>query len=180
MPSSSKGWSHAGWALSLVALAGCEARPIDLGPVDAPTRTDVPRVDAPMEDVAATDAPAMMDVPGPIDGDAPVDRDAPVDPDAPVATDAGADGGPASAATAEERAACANLTPLRTSCGGVGDEARCLAEFVDLRTMRLPPSCSAEYDAWVACLTTVSACPPAGESVYCPLEFGILGRCVRP
>ena len=50
MPRCSGRWRHGGWALAVAVIAGCDPRPIDIGPSDVPGTTDVPRVDAPVDE----------------------------------------------------------------------------------------------------------------------------------
>lgn len=74
-----------------------------------------------------------------------------------------------------EVTACANLATI-APCGPASmDPATCLDGFLDLRSRS--QHCMGEYEAWRACVTTLDACP-AGDGVYCPVEYSQLGMCV--
>jgi hypothetical protein len=81
----------------------------------------------------------------------------------------------AAPANGAERAACANLG--RLACAAMPlDEDACVEAMLDLR----PESeCSAEWDAWVACVEALETCP-TGDGALCPTEYTTLGTCAGP
>ena len=166
------------WTLSLAMLAMAVAAACTPGatappPIDAPARPDVPVPDP--IDVGPIDAPAIMDVPETTD--VPGMADVPGS-DAPPELDGGDDGGPSGEPTAEERAACASIAAFAPCTMGLDEEAACVAYFVDFRTDRAEPDCLVEYDALIACIESLTACPP-GSGTLCPTEFSLFADCVR-
>jgi hypothetical protein len=75
--------------------------------------------------------------------------------------------------TPEEEAACATLE--RSACGAAAADATGCGEAMAER--RPGAECGEQWDAWVACVGSLSACPE-GSGVPCPTEYSALGACM--
>ncbi len=79
----------------------------------------------------------------------------------------------------EERA-CANLASLAPCTVGATDEEACVDSFLENRAeFHGDGECRAEYDAYLACVTSLTSCP-TGDGAVCPAEVSALGLCGRP
>jgi hypothetical protein len=77
-----------------------------------------------------------------------------------------------------EQAACANLGSLGECTVGGTDEEACVASLMQTRTrLQGDGACREQYDAYIACMTSLSSCPSGPSGSVCPEEISALGAC---
>jgi hypothetical protein len=83
------------------------------------------------------------------------------------------DGGPMVSA---EEAACENLFTIDPAGGcATSSRAECLLSLTSMRDAEVTANdCRAEYDAFVECLSTLTAC---ASGMQCPDQWGPLASC---